>query len=192
MLTVAVGLSPRIGSVKWVRRGATVESASGFQASLRDAPRARNVPWAEAHGYPHGVAPRPWRQPSDAPSFSRARRHAGAADHWRHLLFSNPATRECVHTVSLPPHRASRSGARAESPSAARKSDAGTLHRSHDDAVHGEGGTEEEDSPRTTRNTRTGIRNTPFFSVRMFRVFRGGWSGSVTGWFMGIPQRGRR
>ena len=38
MLTVAVGLSPRVCSVKWVRRGATIESASGFQTSLRDAP----------------------------------------------------------------------------------------------------------------------------------------------------------
>ena len=31
MLTVAVGLSRRIGSVKWVRRGATVESAAFFE-----------------------------------------------------------------------------------------------------------------------------------------------------------------
>ena len=31
MLTVAVGLSPRIGSVKWVRRGATIESAAFFK-----------------------------------------------------------------------------------------------------------------------------------------------------------------
>ena len=42
MLTVAVGLSPRIGSVNWARRGATVESASGFQVSLRD--RGANRP----------------------------------------------------------------------------------------------------------------------------------------------------
>ena len=42
MLTVAVGLSPRIGSVKWAHRRATVESASGFQVSLRD--RGANRP----------------------------------------------------------------------------------------------------------------------------------------------------
>ena len=37
-LKVAVGFSPRIGSVKWIRRGATIEHTpgfSGFQASLR-------------------------------------------------------------------------------------------------------------------------------------------------------------
>jgi len=56
---VAVGFSPRKSAPPTPRRVATLETALVLShASLRDATEFPTVPWAEAHGYHHPVAPR--------------------------------------------------------------------------------------------------------------------------------------
>ena len=60
-MTVAVGLSPRGGSAKTGRRGATLEKLDwlfGSSVAPRRAPFPSIIPWAQAHGYHHAVAPR--------------------------------------------------------------------------------------------------------------------------------------
>ena len=53
---VAVGFSPRINQQRATRRGATHEGSKATVAPRREA--CESPPWAEAHGYLHGVAPR--------------------------------------------------------------------------------------------------------------------------------------
>src|SRR5438445_3445688 len=57
---IAVGFSPRFTPTGVPRHVVTLEhmQTASRQASLRDAPLRRREPWAEAHGYRHGLAPR--------------------------------------------------------------------------------------------------------------------------------------
>ena len=60
-MTVAVGFSPREGAQKPGVAERRLKSliGSSVQASLRDArPFPSIIPWAQAHGYHHAVAPR--------------------------------------------------------------------------------------------------------------------------------------
>ncbi len=60
-MRVAVGFSPRGGSAKTGRRGATLEELDwlfGSSVAPRRAPFPSIIPWAQAHGYHHAVAPR--------------------------------------------------------------------------------------------------------------------------------------
>src|SRR5688572_6470469 len=68
---VAVGFSPRSEPEKESvaeRRLKVRTNPKEFQTSRRDMDPIFTAPWAEAHGYPHAVAPRPMRLAANSKS----------------------------------------------------------------------------------------------------------------------------